>query len=825
MNNQETKDLCLQLINCDNEEEVIVILKQHGYWDDPRLWRFYDDNENNFSTIGNQQRLPEAALVEKIINSIDALLINKCREEGINPEDNNAPKSIKEAVAKYFDDNPERQYTGLISEWSSSKRTEIAKNITVAITGETPQSGYPSITISDNGEGQSPDAVPDTFLSLSKSNKLRTQFVQGRFNMGGTGALKFCGIHNLQLILTRRNPALIKGGNESDDYSWGFTIVRRESPSGGRRNSAYTYLAPIAAQINPNKGRIIRFTSNELPIFPTNYKKPYGRPSKYGTLIKLYNYKLSSRTHIFRTSGLLSKLDLLLENPALPIRLYECRDYRGHEGSFETTLTGIQVRLEDDKQSNLEDKFPSTFFMKVDGEEITGKIYAFKFDKSKAYKQSEGILFAVNGQTQGVLQQEFFNRKGYAYLADSLLIVVDCSKMSARAIEDLFMNSRDRLSSSELRYKIEEQLEDEIKNNQLLKDLREKRRRQLIESKVGKDKPLEDVLKKLLNKHQIFTNLFLPGTRLSNPFKTKEVQAEEVEFHGKNYPTFFKLKDKSKKDVLEKQCHINMRCRIIFETDAENDYFDRNIDPGSNEVFLVENGNELPVKNYRMNLQSGIAVLNLSWPENVEVGDKLNFKCLVKDFTRIVNPFINKFTINILREAKTNPTDPNPRRKPPIDKPGNEREIESKGDFPKPIPVYEHEWEKYGFDKFSALKIIDGGLTTESSGDSSIYDYFINMDNIYLKHELKQVKEEPELIKARFKYSLVLVGLGLIQYFKLKEDTPAKEEIEESEDESIEQKVFEVSKALAPILLPLIDSLGSPEMEEYAVSDYSSDVS
>ena len=259
MKNQEIKDLCLLLMNCDNEEEVINILTKYGFWDDNSLWRFYDDNENNFSTIGNQQRPSEAALVEKIINSIDAILINKCREEGLDPEDIKAPKSIKEAVAKYFDDNPDRQYTGLISEWSSSKRTEIAKNITVSITGETPQSGYPSITISDSGEGQNPDAVPDTFLSLSKSNKLRTQFVQGRFNMGGTGALKFCGKHNLQLILTKRNPAIQKVVDENIDSSWGFTIVRRESPSGGRRNSAFTYLAPIDAQENPNKGQLFDF--------------------------------------------------------------------------------------------------------------------------------------------------------------------------------------------------------------------------------------------------------------------------------------------------------------------------------------------------------------------------------------------------------------------------------------------------------------------------------------------------------------------------------------------------------------------------------------
>ena len=43
--------------------------------------------------------------------------------------------------------------------------------------------------------------------------------------------------------------------------------------------------------------------------------------------------------------GLLYRLDLLLPGVALPIRLHECRGYGGHDGSFDTTLTGLGVRL------------------------------------------------------------------------------------------------------------------------------------------------------------------------------------------------------------------------------------------------------------------------------------------------------------------------------------------------------------------------------------------------------------------------------------------------------------------------------------------------
>ncbi|OIN92086.1 MAG: nucleotide pyrophosphohydrolase [Anaerolineae bacterium CG03_land_8_20_14_0_80_58_20] len=47
----------------------------------------------------------------------------------------------------------------------------------------------------DNGEGQHPDDFPNTFLSLHRNNKTDIHFVQGKYNMGSTGAVVFCGTH------------------------------------------------------------------------------------------------------------------------------------------------------------------------------------------------------------------------------------------------------------------------------------------------------------------------------------------------------------------------------------------------------------------------------------------------------------------------------------------------------------------------------------------------------------------------------------------------------------------------------------------------------
>ena len=78
MNNNQKKELCLALMRADSEMEVVRILTEAGYWNEKRVWRLYGDRENNFSTIGNQQNRPDAALVEKLINSVDARLMHEC---------------------------------------------------------------------------------------------------------------------------------------------------------------------------------------------------------------------------------------------------------------------------------------------------------------------------------------------------------------------------------------------------------------------------------------------------------------------------------------------------------------------------------------------------------------------------------------------------------------------------------------------------------------------------------------------------------------------------------------------------------------------------
>lgn len=144
-NDSKLKDLCLSLMKADSEEDVIDILTKAGYWNNTDVWRFYGDNENNFSTIGNQQSKPEAALVEKLVNSVDARLINECLIKGVDPEGPDAPQTIREAVSSFFEnsENQRSDLAGLVREWADKKRTEVARGIAFFATGAKAKEGNP----------------------------------------------------------------------------------------------------------------------------------------------------------------------------------------------------------------------------------------------------------------------------------------------------------------------------------------------------------------------------------------------------------------------------------------------------------------------------------------------------------------------------------------------------------------------------------------------------------------------------------------------------------------------------------------------------------
>lgn len=835
MQTDANKTLCEQLIYADTETDVIALLKSAGYWDNQACWRYYGDNELNWSQAGGQQGRADFALNEKAINSIDAVLTLKCLLTGINPEGPEAPKSIREAVARFIEQADNLKTTGgRVEDWSTNFRKQVAENISIFTTEAigSKASTKPSVNVADLGEGHTPEAFPNTFVSLGKRNKASVAFVQGKFCQGGSGAIRHCGSNKLQLVVSRRHPQIVGAANispdyprhETDDY-WGFTIVRREEATATSKIPVLTYLAPLGADKNPREGAVLRFKAPNMPLFPKG-DVAYKRSVEWGTLMKLYAYQLKNTGNIIRRDGLLHKLDLLLPDPALPIRMHECRKRahgQGEKGASEqsTTMSGLFARLQ--KSDNLESAPPISMPITIHGRQLIARVFAFKPKRAETYRSTEGVIFTVNGQAHADIKAPIFARKrvGLQRLAKDLLVVVDCSSLDANERDDLFMSSRDRVAEeSPLFTELERSLEDSLRDHPGLRELRNRRAQQDMEEQLSDNKPLESVLKHVLKSSPALARLFGRGERLSTPFKPESVQPDPASLKLYAHPTYFHFTGKNPDVVLKRTAHLEQKCRIIFATDAEDTYFTRKYDPGVFSFRRIVDVSTEPVLTFNgPNLVRGRATISFDLPQGVKAGDELTYETLVDDEVMQRN-FRNVFTLQVAPSATTTkPRTPPVKPNPPGVNPGPTPDGQGGIALPTVIRLKRSDpkWVEHFSDDNACLDLIED--TDEVNGkQQTTYTFYLNESNLALQTELKSSRAGAAVMLKQFEIGAVLVGLGLIHEQQTKKK--AMDDLEEKDAEAtLQDRVRLFSRAVAPVLLPMIQTLGELGEEDLDQSD------
>lgn len=825
MDNQQSKDLCLALLHAENEQEVIDILEKHGLWEDSACWRYYGDNELNWSQAGGQQGRADFALNEKVINSIDAVLTRECLLAGIDPQSAGAPQSIREAVAKFIE-KAEKLTTsaGRVEDWTTEFRRQVAENISVFATEPKGQkSGLkPSINIADLGEGHTPEAFPVTLVSLGKKNKASVQFVQGKFCQGGSGAIRHCGDKKLQLVISKRHTHLVASSSlvpsypqHDTDDCWGFTVVRREAATATNKLPMLTYLAPLGASEKPREGGVLRFRSDEMAIFPKG-DRAYERSVKWGTLIKLFAYQLRNTGNILRRDGLLYKLDLLLPDPALPVRLHECRPGRKGKDASEqtTTMSGLFSRLRNN--DNIDDAPPTEMLITVSGKQLVVRVFAFKTGKGDTYRRNEGVILTVNGQAHAEIKDTIFARKavGLARLQKDLLVIVDCSTLDANERDDLFMSSRDRVADeSPLFMALESSLVEALGHHPGLRELRNRRAQEDLEEKLGNDKPLEQVLQKVLKSSPALAKLFAKGERLSNPFKPQDVKQAPKPPQLHQHPTFFHFAGKDAGISVQRTAHMGQKCRVIFMTDATDDYFTRKYDKGKF-IFNRSRDNQInPVMVFNgPNLMQGRATVSFDLPVDAKIGDFIDYEMIADDDVT-QQQFVNRLRIQVAAAQPKRPNAPSVPHVPAGAPPGASKDGQGGIAFPQVLHYSRNhsKWATHFSDVRDCFDLIEE--PSEENADEMTYTFYMNDDNIALQTELKATKLNPALVKKQFEIGAVLVGLALIY-----EQQQVRGKDEQDDDKNNEvllrNQVKGMTRALAPVLLPMIQALGELTEED-----------
>jgi hypothetical protein len=223
-----------------------------------------------------------------------------------------------------------------------------------------------------------------------------------------------------------------------------------------------------------------------------------------------------------------------------------------------------------------------------------------------------------------------------------------------------------------------------------------------------------------------------------------------------------------------------------------NDYFDRSKDTGLFKLFI----NEKEIPSSSLNLWNGIATLNFPIL-GYSINQILKFKSIISDNHNLANPFVEEFFVRIESEQKFNGG--NGKRIPPASEKNGQKNVNQEGlALPNIIQIRKEEWEIYSFDKESALKV--------KGNNEDGYDFFINLDNIHLLTELKLSKQEDmKILEARYQYGMVLIGLALLN---------DSENNSNEVGDDIYAQIFKITKRISPILIPMIGSLGSLEIEE-----------
>ena len=731
----EIKDLFFLLYNAQTEDELDRIIENYPDIFHNDNWSPLGGDENMFGIVRSQQSSPIAALVEKVTNCIDALLMKKCFEAGIDPKSSIAPHSMDEAIQKFFPDN---------KQWDlQTFRRKQSEEIQIVADGPPRQS---AVIIYDNGEGQHPHDFEDTFLSLVRGNKINIHFVQGKYNMGGSGALVFCGKKRYQLIASKRF-------DNSGDF--GFTLIRQRKIGESNDSKRFSYFEYFKID-----QKIPSFISDELDL------KLHNRKFKTGTILKLYSYQFPSGYSGF-AQDLNQSLNEYLFEPVLPLLTVDKKERYPANKVLELDLFGLKKRLEEDKNSYVDTFFSETYDDQLFGKaKVTCYIFKPKLDerdvkKSKQiiadrfFRNNMAVTFSVNGQVHGHYTSEFITRTlKFNLLKDYLLIHVDCTSMKPDFREELFMASRDRLKGGDESNQLRDYLGKKLRKSQL-EEINKRRKESIgLESEdtsellksfaknLPKDSELFKLLQNTLKLEEHKDKTKVEGT------KAPKQKADEKPFNPKRFPSLFKMNKKN--DGLNVvSVPKNGEKTIKFDTDVANDYYDRTEEPGEFQIALLKikrkegNGGDQPgddkdiselLNIVKSSPNKGTIKLTLNPTNDLLVGDELEIKA---SLTAPGEPLEEIIYVSISETEL--PKEPIPKEEESFDSIG----------LPKLDKVWKNQWEQ--LEERGIPMSHETVMYPLGEGDK-LESIYINMDsNVLLNHRSK-LKGEEQILVAQKKY-------------------------------------------------------------------------
>lgn len=737
-----------QLLRADTEAEVLSAINSNAEMRNPENWHAVDNRDTNFNTISNQSRTGGKAATELITNMVDAVLTKCCLEEGIDPKSKDAPQTMYKAVDKFV-----RPLNGgkIIKADDAWLRSYSSANLVIGVTGSRTKKTCPCYTFCDNGEGQPPDKFQNTFLSLRAKNKSEIPFVQGKYNMGSSGVLGFCGRNWFKLIVSRRYDG---------QTPWGWTLIRKREAKG----------LPYAEYFAPS-GKVPTFDDSELFPFVIGAKKRFdGFSLKTGTIIKLYEYYAGKGQGGFRAAREVFNENLV--ETILPFRIYDFRQTPNKTrgglralGIDERSLYGLDFLLrrthqesaenESDGNSSHDDYEP--IHVGTENHHQLGKIIItaipLKEESGKKgwFKESGSRVFHhVNGQVQLKKTKGYLTQCGLPALKDRVVIFVDSSNLEESAHHDVWKGDRETIRESQTGELYEYTIKQIIKNSEELKKLNHRIAQEILDS-ATKDGS-RDILNELVKRDKNFSLLLDGQIPEGVSIGTGTTAIPNPRSDLKYDPTYIKVKGRK----IELSLPINHSRPIACETNADDNFFMR---PDNCGLLLFSNDDVVEKIDYNHKLSNGELVVFVRPIRGAaKVGDKFKFKLGLNSESMPV-PVFTERTITIAITEKIKRKQPLPPHDP-LPRPSRQ------AGFPPYILLTKNGKEIVGestkswsdCDAFSCTEQ-DGGYVHDLGEEKM---YYINCDNASFTSYLSSIKlEERASASKKYIMSMRILLLGL----------------------------------------------------------------
>lgn len=410
MDNLIVSALAARTVGDVDRLEAEIVKRVGGEWP-----RNLGDNEANWSVIASGVD-PKTVIFERVTNMWDALI-----EAEAERRRDFACATPSDAARKFLG-----VPRGGPSELSNTERERLAALSTLSFLDSDDSSRQPSIGARDFGIGVTPAEMPDTILSLQRSNKLHKPYLHGVFGKGGSIA---CLFSKATIIVTRKQPDLLDGAEDRVAVA-----VVREADAPDVRLPFFRYLTgPDALPYS--------VPANEADFEPGTYVVHIGYQAE----------KMGQQTWQLEES-VYAYAETLLFRPTLPYRLEDARSAahnRRPEGRRKPTVVmGLGQRLAALKPSDglLDSSRPAHLSIPNVGE-VGLRWWLFDDEDKRRRRMAKGYaaLFTTGGQVHRYWDTSRFKLlvEGRQRVARRIVVEIDADSIEPKKRVRIFSSFRD----------------------------------------------------------------------------------------------------------------------------------------------------------------------------------------------------------------------------------------------------------------------------------------------------------------------------------------------------------------------------------------------